>query len=715
MKNKIFLAVMSVFMLLMGLVFSSSANAQTVVKVSSDISYAPFEFKDANQKWAGVDVELMHRVAEINDWKLEMSFPGFDAAVNDLQAGKADAVIAGMSITDERRKVFDFGDPYYPSSIVIATTKGKTISDAKQLSGKQVGAKNGTVSQRWLQDNQSKYGYKISTYADGVAMLAALKTGNIEAVMDDYPVLSYAAKQGEDIAVNMKPVVVGYYGFAVMKGKHADLIEGFNKALAQLKKSGEYDKILAKYGATPSKVKPKKSQYVIASDNSFAPFEFQDVDKKFTGIDVDLLNAIAKYEGFNLKWNHVGFQPAVDAVQAGQADAMIAGMTITDARKEVFDFSNSYFSSNLTLAVNEADKSSVKKWEDLKGKVLGAKTGTASYDYLTAHASEFGFIVKTFKDATALYASLREGSVFAIMDDEPVLKYAVRQGQKFAMPLPAIANGEYGFAVKKGTNSELIDMFNDGYSYLKSSGDYDKIVNKYLKTEDTDTSSSTIDESSFTGIIKNNWKQLLQGLGVTIALALISFVLAMILGTIFGLFIVSPVKALRVIARIYIDFIRGIPLLVFTVFLFYGVPNLIQMLTGHQSPMNEFVAGVIALTLNAAAYIAEIMRGGVQAVPVGQMEASRSLGVPYVRTMLKVILPQALKITTPSLINQFIISLKDTTLVSVIGLTELLLTGQIIMARNFQQFYVYAIIGLMYLILIEALTLIARRIERRIK
>ncbi|GAB2026877.1 ABC transporter substrate-binding protein/permease [Lactovum odontotermitis] len=711
--KKIIYTILSCFFILAGLLFNNSAKAETVVKVSSDISYAPFEFKNSDQQWAGIDVEIIKRVADINGWKLKMSYPGFDAAVNDLQAGKADAVIAGMSITDDRRKVFDFGNPYYPSSIVIATTKGNNITDPAQLAGKQVGAKNGTISQKWLQDNQSKYGYTVKTYADGVAMLAALKTGSIDAAMDEYPVLSYAAKQGEDIAVNMSPIVIGYYGFAVMKGTHADLIKDFNSALAKLQANGEYDKILAKYGATPSKPTPKKTQYVVASDNSFAPFEFQNTNKKYTGIDVDLLNAIAKHEGFTIKWNHVGFQPAVDAVQSGQADAMIAGMSITDARKKVFDFSTSYFSSNLTLAVSNADEAAVKSWADLKGKVLGAKTGTASYDYLSSHASTYGFTVKTFIDATTLYASLRNGSVFAIMDDEPVLKYAIKQGQKFATPLAPIENGEYGFAVKKGTNTELIDMFNDGYAYLKSSGEYDKIVNKYLKSE-KDTN-STVDESTFWGIIQNNWKQLLQGLGVTIALALISFVLAMILGTIFGLFIVSPVRALRIIARIYIDFIRGIPLLVFTVFLFYGVPNLIQMVTGHQSPMNEFLAGVIALTLNAGAYIAEIIRGGVQAVPVGQMEASRSLGVPYVRTMSRVILPQALKITTPSLINQFIISLKDTTLVSVIGLTELLLTGQIIMARNFQQFYVYAIVGLMYLILIEILTLIARRIERSMK
>ncbi len=191
--------------------------------------------------------------------------------------------------------------------------------------------------------------------------------------------------------------------------------------------------------------------------------------------------------------------------------------------------------------------------------------------------------------------------------------------------------------------------------------------------------------------------------------------MALIVGIVFGLFSVSPSKTLRGIARVYVDINRSLPLLVLTIFLFYGIPNLLQMITGHQSPLNEFTAGVIALTLNESSYIAEIVRGGVRAVPIGQMEASRSLGIPYVKTMRKVILPQAVKITIPSLINQFVITTKDTTLVSVIGLVELLQTGQIIVARNFQAFRVYGIIGLVYMIILLLIMWLGRYVEKKLK
>lgn len=713
--KKLFLTLSLVLAAITGFSFAAANNvsAQETVRIASDNAYAPFEFQDSDKNWVGIDVDIMKEVAKINDWKIEMSFPGFDAALQNLKAGKADAVIAGMTITEERKNIFDFSEPYYTSAITLATTKDSTLKSYEDLKGKAVGAKKGTASYDWLQKNQEKYGYTIKTYSDGVHMFSSLAAGNIVGAMDEAPVISYAINQGQDLAINLPSFSLpGGYGFAVMKDSKPELVDGFNKALTQMKANGDYDKIVQKYTGG-KKATPKKDVYTIASDNSFAPFEFQNTDKKFTGIDVDLLNAIAKQQGFTIEWNHVGFQPSVDAVQAGHADAMMAGMTITDARQKVFDFSDAYFDSNLTLAVPKSDND-VKKWEDLKGKQVGAKNGTASYDYLAKNESKYGYTLKTFTDATSMYSSLKNGSIQAFMDDEPVVKYAIKQGQEFKTPFDGIPTGQYGFAVKKGTNPELIEMFNNGLSSLRASGQYQQIVDKYLASK-TETTTDTDTESTMLGILKNNWKQLGKGLWITVQLALVSFALAMVVGIIFGLFSASPSATLRTLSRIYVDLNRSIPLLVLTIFIFYGVPNMLQLLTGHQSPLNEFTAGVIALTLNESAYIAEIVRGGIAAVPTGQMEASRSLGIPYVKTMQKVILPQAVKITIPSLINQFIITLKDTTLVSVIGLVELLQAGQIIVARNFQAFRVYGLIGLIYMAVLLLLMWVGRRIERKMK
>ncbi|MDY4511108.1 ABC transporter substrate-binding protein/permease, partial [Streptococcus hyovaginalis] len=273
-----------------------------------------------------------------------------------------------------------------------------------------------------------------------------------------------------------------------------------------------------------------------------------------------------------------------------------------------------------------------------------------------------------------------------------------------------------GFAVKKGANPELIEMFNNGLAALKEDGTYDDLVKKYLSTSTSETEQAkTVDETTISGLISNNYKQLLSGLGTTLSLTLISFAFAMIIGIIFGMMAVAPNKTLRVISSVFVDVVRGIPLMIVAAFIFWGIPNLIESVTGKQSPINDFVAATIALSLNGGAYIAEIVRGGIEAVPIGQMEASRSLGVPYKTTMRKVVLPQAVKLMLPNFINQFVISLKDTTIVSAIGLVELFQTGKIIIARNYQSFRMYAILAIIYLVIITLLTKLAKRLEKRLK
>ena len=314
-----------------------------------------------------------------------------------------------------------------------------------------------------------------------------------------------------------------------------------------------------------------------------------------------------------------------------------------------------------------------------------------------------------------MYDSLNSGSVAAIMDDEPVIKYAIKQGRKFKTPIEGTPSGQLAFAVKKGENPELIKMFNNGLANLKKSGQYQKILDKYLNSDSKSSSSnSSADETTIWGLLQNNYKQLLAGLGVTLALALLSFAIAMVIGVIFGMFSVSPYKWLRWTAEIFVDVIRGIPLMILAAFIFWGIPNLIESVTGHQSPINDFVAGTIALSLNAAAYIAEIVRGGIQAVPIGQMEASRSLGISYGKTMRKIILPQATKLMLPNFVNQFVIALKDTTIVSAIGLVELFQTGKIIIARNYQSFKMYAILAVFYLVIITLLTRFAKKLEKKV-
>lgn len=718
------------FLLALLPLFATTNIHADAIKVVSDTAYAPFEFKDSDQTYKGIDVDIINKVAELKSWNINMTFPGFDAAVNAVQSGQADAIMAGMTKTKDREKVFTMSDTYYDTKVVIATTKTNTISSYSQLKGKTVGVKNGTASQHFLEKIKDKYKFNLKTFDTTDLTYNSLNSGSIDAMMDDQPVIEYAIKQGQNLKISMKGEAVGSFAFGVKKGsKYEYLVTEFNEALAQMKKDGSLDKIISKWtrstkatSSTPEtttpagkKATPVKAKYTIASDSSFAPFVFQDSNNKYTGIDMDLIKAIAKDQGFTIEITNPGFDAALNAVQSGQADGMIAGMSVTDARKETFDFSEPYYTANAILAVKES--STIASYKDLKGKTIGVKNGTASQTFLTKNQSKYDYKIKTFSDASSMYDSLNSGSVDAVMDDEPVVKYSISQGQKLKTPIKGTPIGDTAFAVKKGSNPELIQMFNNGLANIKKNGQYQKILDKYLKKSNSNTSSSdnTVDETTIWGLLQNNYKQLLSGLGITLALALLSFAIAMVIGIIFGMFSVSPVKALRIISEVFVDVIRGIPLMILAAFIFWGIPNLIESMTGHQNPINDFVAGTIALSLNAGAYIAEIVRGGIQAVPAGQMEASRSLGISYSKTMRKIILPQATKIMLPNFVNQFVIALKDTTIVSAIGLVELFQTGKIIIARNYQSFKMYAILAVFYLIIITLLTRLAKRLEKRIK
>ena len=208
-------------------------------------------------------------------------------------------------------------------------------------------------------------------------------------------------------------------------------------------------------------------------------------------------------------------------------------------------------------------------------------------------------------------------------------------------------------------------------------------------------------------LFAQTYPRLLQGLWMTIELTLVSLLIAAVLGLLFGLLSVSRTTFLRGISRVYIDIIRGTPLIVQVFFIYFGIPSALNM------RLDAFIAGVIALSLNAGAYTAEIVRGEIQSIDKGQMEAARSLGLPYTMAMRRVVLPQAIKTMIPAIVNQCIITLKDSSLVSVIGLAELTQTGRLIIANNFESLKMWIIIGVMYFIPIMILSKVSSHIERK--
>jgi ABC-type amino acid transport system permease subunit len=165
---------------------------------------------------------------------------------------------------------------------------------------------------------------------------------------------------------------------------------------------------------------------------------------------------------------------------------------------------------------------------------------------------------------------------------------------------------------------------------------------------------------------------------------------------------------------IFVDGIRGVPMIVLAYFIYFGIPYLLNNTFKIGVTLSALQAGTICLALNCGAYMAEIIRAGIQAVDIGQMEAARSLGLPYWKSMRRVVLPQAIRMMIPSIINQFIITLKDTSILSVIGFPELVNRAKGVVANTFMSFETWGIVAVMYLIVILALSRCAKILERRL-
>lgn len=219
--------------------------------------------------------------------------------------------------------------------------------------------------------------------------------------------------------------------------------------------------------------------YKIASDNAFAPFEYLDPETNtYVGVDMDIMAAIAEDQGFKYEMANVGFDAALGQVQAGQADGVIAGMTIKPEREEIFDFSNGYFEDGQIMVV--AADSDIDSLEDLAGKVVATKAGTMGLEFAEANKEQYGFTTTMFEGSVEMYQAVAQGSCVACFEDRAVIGTAIKNGEVDLKTVGEVINpAPYGFAVNKGQNPELIEMFNKGLENIIANGKYDEILAKY--------------------------------------------------------------------------------------------------------------------------------------------------------------------------------------------------------------------------------------------
>ncbi|MBO3458719.1 ABC transporter permease subunit [Aetokthonos hydrillicola Thurmond2011] len=454
----------------------------------------------------------------------------------------------------------------------------------------------------------------------------------------------------------------------------------------------------------------------VATEPTFAPFEFQ-VAGKLQGFDIELVNAIAAAAGFQVKYQNMPFSGMIPALQAKSIDAAVSAMTITEERSKTVSFSRPYFKSGLGIAVRGSNQD-ITNFESLKNKKIAVQIGTTGADKAKTVP---GAAIRTFDDTPIALQELLNGNVDAVVHDQPGLLYGIKTGNLQGLKIVGQLLTEEYYGIPTPKNSPNLKLINQGLTKVLSNGTYAQIYKKWfnstppelpekLSFQKEDTQSGDAGIFASINLILKYFPLLLQGALITLILTAISGVLGLIGGSLIGIVRLSQIIPLRWTARAYIDFFRGTPLLVQIFMIYFGIPALAQEL-GFTFTFDRFVAAVMALSLNSAAYIAEIVRAGIQSIESGQSEASQSLGLSSVQTMRYVIFPQAFRRMLPPLGNEFIAMLKDTSLVAVIGFEELFRKGQLIVAENYKAFEFYGAVAVVYL----CLTLLSSQVFSRIE
>src|SRR6266542_86732 len=449
----------------------------------------------------------------------------------------------------------------------------------------------------------------------------------------------------------------------------------------------------------------KSGELRVGTDATYPPFETAE-GGQFSGFDIDLATAIARELGVKVRFINASFDGIFPALQNGTFDVVMSSVTITPERSASMLFSDPYYDSGQLIAVNQ-DKQGIATPDDLKGKRVGVQINTTAQFELE---KKQGVDVAKYNTIDLALLDLRNRRIDAVVCDAPVLKYMIFQSFRDLKTVGRrFTDEKFGIALGSGSE-DLQQEINLALKKIRETREYDRIHEKWFgeaaeraaEQEAQKTKPRVFD----TGIIRRTFAIFLRGVSWTARLAFLSFFLGLPVGLLLALMRVQSSYLIAAPAAVYVEVMRGTPLLVQILFIYFVLPYF-----GIYLP--AFTSGVIALTLNSAAYISEIFRAGILSIDSGQMEAARALGMTYPQAMRRIILPQTFRRVVPPLTNEGIALLKDSSLVSVIGLTELARTGQELASRYAAPLTIWPVVAVFYLLLTFPLTRVAEYLERR--
>lgn len=441
-------------------------------------------------------------------------------------------------------------------------------------------------------------------------------------------------------------------------------------------------------------------ELVIGTDATYPPFENK-VGSELIGFDIELGKAVARELGIQPRWVNSTFDGIFPALLSRKFDMVISAVTITPERQKTLAFSDPYYDAGQVISLRQEQP--LLTVDDLSGKTVGVQINTTAHVMMESRP---GVRLKKFNSIDLAFLDLQNGRLDAVVNDAPTTRYMLKQSFPSLVVAGAPFTSEhYGMAFHPDDQS-LVKAVNKALAEIRASGEYDRLYAQFFTVSQAEAPAPSAPKLFDPSLFKDLWQYLLNGMIWTIQLTAWGLLCGLPIGLLMGLFRVSPIRPLSMASMVYVEAIRGTPLLVQIFAIYFVLPAF-----GIRIP--EYLAAILALSINSSAYIAEIFRAGIQSIPKGQMEAARSLGFGYVSAMGLVILPQAMRRVVPPLTNEAIALLKDSSLVSLMGMTELTRTGQELASRLANPMTVWLAVALCYLLLTIPLTSIARVLEKR--
>ena len=718
--------------------------------VGFDAEFPPYGYKDDNGEYVGFDLDLAQEVCDRNGWTLKKQPIEWNSKDMELNSGSISCIWNGFTMNG-REDDYTWTKPYVDNSQVVVVRKDSGITQLSDLSGKVVAVQADSSALAALTGEDASEENKalcetfkdLQQVGDYNSAFMNLESGAVNAICMDIGVANYEIEsRGDKFMMLEDRLSSEEYGIGFKKG-NTELRDKVQATLLDMLADGTFDEIAEKWGLEESicltaddevqeETAAADNTFVVGFDAEFPPYGYKNDDGEYVGFDLDLAQEVCDRNGWILKKQPIEWNSKDMELNSGSISCIWNGFTM-NGREDAYTWTTPYVDNSQVVVVRK--DSGITQLSDLSGKVVAVQADSSALAALTGEdASEENLaLAETFKDLqqvgdyNSAFMNLESGAVNAICMDIGVANYEIAsRGDKFVMLEDRLSSEEYGIGFKLG-NTELRDKVQATLLDMLADGTFEEIAEKWgleesicLSPDDqvqdgnvaataTDSTSTGKKNTSFWDKFCSITKQLAEGLLASLVIFFLTLLFSLPLGLLVAAGRMCKIAPIRWLVKFYISIARGTPLMLQLLVVFYGPYYLFgaTLTTSYR-----FQAVIIGFALNYAAYFAEIYRSGIQAVPQGQHEAAKILGYSKIQTFFKIVFPQMAKNILPSVTNEVITLVKDTSLAFAISYTEMFTLAKQVAAAQTTIMPLF-IAGVFYYIFNFVVAFVMEKIEKR--